>query len=213
MKSAVYQRHQRRQDGPGASPQRQRASRALGVCYDDFMKIAIVGAESTGKTELSRQLAQHLHRPAQPVRLLPELLRHWCDSQGRTPRADEQHALLLAQADALEQAVTELPGSGHLIADTTPLLTAVFSDYLFGDRSLYRPAIAQQRRYDATLLTGLDLPWVADGIQRDGPQVRQPVDRLLRTALVQAGLPFCVIYGQGRQRLGNALRALRNAPA
>ena len=47
-------------------------------------------------------------------------------------------------------------------------MIAVYSDLVFGDRSLYAAAEAAQRRYDLTLLTALDLPWQADGLQRDG---------------------------------------------
>jgi len=79
---------------------------------------------------------------------------------------------------------------------------------LFGDESLYPMALAHQAQYEHTLLTGLDLPWVADGLQRDGPHVRGPVDGLLRQALARSGIPYRVVYGQGHVRLDNALLAL-----
>ncbi|HVR52186.1 MAG TPA: ATPase, partial [Pseudorhodoferax sp.] len=81
------------------------------------------------------------------------------------------------------------------------------------DRSLYALAIDHQRRYALTLLMGLDLPWVADGIQRDGPHVQAPVDALVRAALERAGLPYQVVYGRGPARLAQAERALRQLPA
>jgi hypothetical protein len=87
-------------------------------------------------------------------------------------------------------------------------MTAVYSDMLFNDKSLYPMALAHQALFDTTLITGLDLPWVADGLQRDGPHVRGPVDTLIRQALEQAGIPYQVVYGQGQQRLNNALLAL-----
>jgi len=59
------------------------------------------------------------------------------------------------------------------------------------------------------LLTGLDLPWRPDGLQRDGAQVRAPVDALIRAALGSAGLPFAVVYGQGEARMAQALAAVR----
>ncbi len=62
-----------------------------------------------------------------------------------------------------------------------------------------------------TLLTALDIPWQADAHQRDGAHVREPVDRLLRTALAGASLPFSVVCGTGPLRLANALAAVRAA--
>ena len=62
--------------------------------------------------------------------------------------------------------------------------------------------------FDLTLVTGLDLPWVADGLQRDGPHVRAPIDAMVRQSLMQAQVNFHVVYGQGLARLNNALLAM-----
>lgn len=173
--------------------------------------IALLGAESSGKTALSQALAQSLAQRGLAVELVPELLRQWCINAGRTPRADEQDGIARAHADAIAAAGACAPDL--LIADTTPLMVAVYSDLLFQDRSLYPFALAHQRGYALTLLMGLDLPWVADGLQRDGPHVQVPVDALVRAALEGAGLPYQVVYGRGPARLAHAERALRQLPA
>jgi nicotinamide riboside kinase len=79
--------------------------------------------------------------------------------------------------------------------------------HVFGDESLRPFAVAQHRRVDLTLLTALDLPWVADGHQRDGPHVRMPVDATLHQWLTQASLPFVRVSGLGTARLDCAARA------
>lgn len=165
------------------------------------MKIAIVGAESTGKSSLAQQLTHHFSVQGQQVRLVAEVLREWCMQRQRTPRADEQMAIAAEQA----RRVHDVPDAHVVIADTTPLMVAVYSDMLFADRSLYDFALAHQRGYDLTLLTALDLPWVADGLQRDGPHVREPVDALVRAALQHAGIAFATVSGSGAQRCANAL--------
>jgi nicotinamide riboside kinase len=167
------------------------------------LRIAIVGAESTGKSWLSMALQQTLTQRGQSVQIVAEVLRSWCELEGRTPLAHEQPAIALAQARA-----SDMAQAPWVICDTTPLMTAVYSHLLFGDQSLYPMALAHQALYDSTLVTGLDLPWVADGLQRDGPQARGPVDTLLRQALERAGIAYRVVYGQGPQRLNNALLAL-----
>ena len=170
---------------------------------NSLTRIALLGAESTGKTQLSKALAQALRARGQVVHLVSEYLRTWCDSQGRTPEPHEQAQIAQQQADAVLQ-----HASGTVIADTTPMMTAVYSHKLFNDASLYAMAAAHQRLYDMTLVTGLDLPWVADGLQRDGPQVREPVDAMVRAALHSADVAYKVVYGQGEERLNNALLAL-----
>ena len=171
------------------------------------LRTAIVGAESTGKTWLTQSLVNVLQARGHEVQAVDEVLRSWCERTGRTPLAHEQKAIACQQADAALEVTQHAPAS-WLVTDTTPLMTAVYSHFLFDDQSLYPMALAHQALYDITLVTGLDLPWVADGLQRDGPQVRGPVDTLVRQALQGAGLAYRVVYGHGPQRLNNALLAL-----
>ncbi|RZL95188.1 MAG: ATPase [Variovorax sp.] len=166
--------------------------------------IAVLGAESTGKTELARALAARLQRRGVATTLVGEYLREWCEREGRTPRPDEQPAIAAEQTRRIAVAAS----SGVVVADTTALMTAVYSDMLFADRSLHADALAAQRGYAITLLTALDLPWVADGLQRDGPHVREPVDARVRAALVEGGMAFSVVHGAGEQRLASAWNAI-----
>ena len=168
------------------------------------LKIAVLGAECTGKSSLVAALQAHWQARGAKVLVAPEVLRQWCDQQGRTPLAHEQEAIAQAQAELTEH------GSDvdYLIADTSPLMTAIYSDVLFQDPSLYPFALSHQRIYQHTLVAGLDLPWQADGIQRDGPAMREQIDARLREVLQREGLAFSMVYGQGPQRLAGALAVL-----
>lgn len=165
--------------------------------------IALVGAESTGKTVLAQALAERLQARGIAATLVPEYLREWCEREGRTPRPDEQQAIADEQTRRIEAAAAR----GVVVADTTALMTAVYSELLFADTSLYPGALTAQRRCAITLLTALDLPWVADAL-RDGDHAREPTDRLLRAALTGAGLPFAVVHGSGGDRLASAWNAI-----
>ena len=92
-------------------------------------------------------------------------------------------------------------------------MIAVYSEIVFGDTSLYAGALAAHRRADLTLLMTLGVPWHDDGLQRDGPQVRAPVDALIRASLDGAGIAFTTIDGLGPARLAAALRAIDRARA
>ncbi|MBN8489502.1 MAG: ATP-binding protein, partial [Burkholderiales bacterium] len=136
--------------------------------------LAIVGAESTGKSTLAAALARRLvEDTGLACTHVPEVLREWCDREGRTPRQDEQHGIAAEQARRLAEACAT---HAVVVADTTPLMTAVYHRQVFGDDTLDTAAQAWQKHCALTLLTALDLPWQADGLQRDGPQVRGPVD-------------------------------------
>ena len=133
------------------------------------MKIAILGAECTGKTQLAQALSEQLRR------------------------------------------VQAQPTAPLLLCDTTPLMTAIYSELLLGDASLYPQALQAQRSFDITLVTALDLPWVGDGIQRDGPDVRNRVDGHLRAVLQRHGIGYSMVYGTGEARAQCALQAIHYA--
>ena len=168
--------------------------------------IAVVGAESTGKTALCHELAGHLAATTgRRCTWVPEALRDWCQAQGRTPLQHEQAAIADAQTARIDAAAGE---HDVVVADTTAVMTAVYSQIVFGDAELGPAAALAHRRCQVTLLTAIDLPWVADGLQRDGPQVQEPVDAALRHLLQQHGIGFSLVHGHGPQRLRSALTAL-----
>jgi nicotinamide riboside kinase len=175
------------------------------------LRIAIVGAESTGKSTLALALARRLGEDfGLQAACVPELLRAWCDAHGRTPTAPEQWEIARGQQAAIEAAAR---GAEVVVCDTTPLMTAVYSRMIFDDGGLDELARAAHATIGFTLLTALDLPWIADGLMRDGPHVREPVDRLVRARLVGWGVPWAPVAGTGEARVASALDALRPALA
>jgi len=168
------------------------------------MKIAILGAECSGKTTLAKRLAAELTRQGFSACFVAEALREWCDRNQRTPKANEQTDIAKLQIQRIQDA----PAVDYLIADTTALITAIYSEIIFNDPSLYPLALENQQSFDLTLVMGLDLLWVADGIQRDGVAIQSEFDAKLRLVLQRQGIGFSVIYGSGDERFNNAMTAV-----
>jgi len=175
--------------------------------------IALLGAESTGKTTLARELERILRARGLNAAMVPEALRLFCDAMGRTPRPHEQAGIAQEQTRLIDAARR----AHHIVlADTTALMPAVYSDFLFDDKRLYAQAEADHAQVSMTLLTSLDVAWQADGLNRDGPHVREPVDALVRAALQRIGRPYAVVAGLGAARIDHALSAIEHlldAPA
>ncbi len=170
------------------------------------LRIAIVGAESTGKTTLAAALAERLAADTGlATTWVPEHLRQWCTERDRTPWPDEQAAIAREQ-----HAMIEAAAASHdvVVCDTTALMTAAYSRLLFDDRSLDGLAIELHGTMALTLVTAIDIPWVADGLMREGPHVQAPVDDIVVELLVTHGLPWARIAGAGERRLEAALDAL-----
>jgi nicotinamide riboside kinase len=173
--------------------------------------VGLLGAESTGKTTLAQGLLGQLAVDGHRVALVSEYLREFCDRHGRTPRRDEQPHIAAEQTRRIAAAART---HDLVIADTTALMTAVYSDIVFGDSGLYASAeTAHRDGVGLTLLTALDLPWQADGLQRDGPHVREPVDARVRAALARAQADYSIVFGQGAARLQAALASVQRALA
>lgn len=169
------------------------------------LTIAVLGAESTGKTTLCHELQRRLAARGLRVAVAPEQLRAWCERAGRLPHPGECEAIAHAQERAVNEAALT---HDVVIADTTALMVAIYSGRLLPDDPLYLFALERLRGYGLTLLAGLDLPWTPDGLQRSAAHPREPVDALVRQALQAAGADWRVIYGQGEARTANALEAV-----
>ena len=173
--------------------------------------VALLGGESSGKSTLAAALERDLteKHSLRAVRV-PEHLRAWCEARGRAPHAHEQAAIADEQTRLIDSA-RQMPGVDLVIADTTALMVAAYSELYFKHSALLAPSLAAQRSCDLTLLMGLDLPWTPDGLFRDSPAVREATDNLLRRELQGAGIAFQTVYGQGEARLQQALRAVGTA--
>ncbi|QCB44846.1 ATPase [Hydrogenophaga sp. PAMC20947] len=173
--------------------------------------IALLGGESTGKSTLAADLKTALTKKGIATALVTENLRTWCATQGRAPSQSDQARLAGEQGHQVDAAVRSEPPVQVVIADTTPLMIAAYSELYFQDTSLYPAALAWQRHADLHLLMGLDVPWVPDGLFRDGPALRERTDEVLRHQLQTADLPFHTVYGLGPARLQAALRIVEQA--
>lgn len=168
-------------------------------------RIGLIGGEGSGKTTLAVALAGCL-----PACVVDESLRAFVDREGRTPRLDEQDALMRAQAAREDEAAAACPHD-WLVADPAPLMTAVYSLLYFGDDALVEPAVRQAHGYALVVWCRPDIPWAPDGRQRDGPGHRDAADaiigRLVREELAPRGIRVVDAGGDVEHRVAAVRRA------
>jgi len=159
-------------------------------------RVAILGAESTGKSTLAPALAARYG-----TLWVPEYLREFVDTQQRVPHEDDQFDIARTQL-AREDAMAALPAAQRwLFCDTTPLMTAVYSRIYWGRVPPELLALEAAHDYAVTLVAGLDLPWMPDGLQRESEAVRKQVHECLLAVLRERGIPFTLLAGDLPQRL------------
>lgn len=157
-------------------------------------KIAILGAESSGKSALAEMLAKRY----QTV-WVPEYLREFVDTQARVPNEQEQTGI--AQEQLRREAVMLTQANQYLFCDTSPLMTWIYSDHYFRFADEALTALADEHDYDFTLVTAPDFPWTPDGLQRESPAVRQRIHERLLSELEARDIPHLLIEGSPEQRL------------
>ncbi len=171
-------------------------------------RVSIVGAESTGKTTLARDLATHYH-----TSWVPEYAREYCEGlQGKgmdlwTYRWRGREFLEIArrQQDTENRAARE---ANHLlICDTDVLATGIWHERYMANRSAEVETLAESNRHDLYLLTDCDLPFVQDGM-RDGETIRGWMTERFEHVLAERQLPWIKISGFGAQRKEMAVQAI-----
>ena len=162
------------------------------------IRVAILGAESTGKSTLAAALAQRHH-----TLWVPEYLREFVETEQRVPFEDDQWRIArvqMAREDAAAAAAaTAAPR--FLFCDTTPFMTALYSGVYWGRVDPALAALDLRHDYAVTLVAAPDLPWVADGLQRESAAVRQHVHQALLVRLERRAIAYTLLTGSLELRL------------
>jgi len=163
-------------------------------------RVCIFGPESTGKSTLAKSLAAHFR-----TAFVPEYARTFLEAVAREPR--EEDLLPIARAQIASEDALARNARAVLFCDTDALTTTIWSEAFFGRVDPALAALASQRRYDLTLLTDVDVPWVADPVRYLPDERRSFFDRC-RTALQRAGRAHVVLSGSFEERERAAIAAV-----
>ncbi|KQQ96795.1 AAA family ATPase [Massilia sp. Leaf139] len=165
-------------------------------------RIAVLGAESSGKSTLCGALARRYDTV-----WVPEYLREFVDTQGRVPYEHDQFGI--ARTQRAREDAAALEANGLLFCDTTPLMTALYSRVYWGRVDAALAQLAATHDYALTLVTAPDTPWIPDGLMRESEEVRQQVFAMLVRELDARGIRFVLVDGDLPHRLRQVEAALK----
>jgi len=160
-------------------------------------RVAVVGAECSGKTTLARALAEAFQTVC-----VPEYAREYLQGRGQ-PCTPADLRLIAARQAALEDELAR-QANRVLICDTNLLTTQLWHEHYFGDCPADLRDLARQRTADLTLLCDAAVPWAADGL-RDAPQSRAWFQQQFEAELTAQGRPYVMFSGSGEQRRAAAI--------
>lgn len=160
--------------------------------------IVITGPESSGKSELSQSLAQHLNCP-----WVSEYARWYLEHLYREYKASDLLAISLGQQNSYYQSRSHYPQK-PIIIDTWAVVMMVWNKVKYSsDQTLFETWLMREP-IDLFLLCAPDLPWQEDPL-REHPHARWELFEMYQSILKKYQLPFSIVEGQGEARLGLAL--------
>ena len=178
--------------------------------HDSVIKVAILGAESTGKTTLCRDLAEHYKSLWVPEYMRQYLQAKWNNEQATCtwddllPIAQGQIELENKLAQPLAQNIdneqSSLNSKHYLFCDTSLFELMIYANWYYGDCPSELTQAALAHHYDLVLLTDVDIPWIADDL-RDSPYDRQAIISRIKNELNYYNKPFKCIGGDRQQRV------------
>ena len=173
------------------------------------INVAILGAESTGKTTLCRDLAAHFGCPWVPEYMRTYLQAKW-DSEQLTCTWDDLLPIAQGQIkleNKLAKQAAQMSDRDYLFCDTSLFELMVYANWYYGDcpEALTQAALAHH--YDMILLTDVDIPWVADDL-RDSPHQREDISAYFASQLTLHNKTFQRIGGDREERVQQVVKLL-----
>jgi NadR type nicotinamide-nucleotide adenylyltransferase len=168
-------------------------------------KIVVIGPESTGKSTLCEQLANHYKTDWVKEYAREYLLTHGTDytfddlleiAKGQLHLEDEKSAISNQKSEIL-------------FIDTDMYVMKVWSEFVFEKCHNFILNQIVERKYDLYLLCNVDLPWVKDEL-REYPDLasREKLYHIYKDAMVNQNVPWIDISGNYEERLKKAILAI-----
>lgn len=180
-------------------------------------KVVILGPESTGKSTLCSQLADHYE-----TLWCPEYAREYLIEHGMDYSFDDLLTIAKGQLQLEEEyslaasgntTATGLPKVSNphslLFIDTDMYVMKVWCEFVFQKCHRFILDKIVERKYDLYLFCNIDLPWVKDEL-REYPDLesRRQLYHMYKDIMINQSTPWVEISGGYEERLQMAVKAV-----
>jgi NadR type nicotinamide-nucleotide adenylyltransferase len=167
-------------------------------------KVVIIGPESTGKSTLSRQLAEHFK-----TAWCPEFAREYLHKNGNNYSYDDLLTIAKGQLH-LEDSIETRASNDLYFIDTNMYVMKVWCEVAFDNCHTWILKQIVQRKYDLYLLCDVDLQWEQDEL-REYPDLafRKKLLAMYKDILINSGTPWALISGTDQERVTSAIEIIQ----
>ena len=172
-------------------------------------KIVILGPESTGKSTLCTQLAEHYNTV-----WVREYAREYLEKNGTEYTFENLYEIAMGQLAGEDEMTNEETTDNRqpttdvqpIFIDTDLYVIKVWSEFVFNKCDNRILTQISKRKYDLYLLCNTDLPWVKDNL-REYPDLvtREKLFHYYKEEMSEQHVPWVIISGNYEERLAMAI--------
>jgi NadR type nicotinamide-nucleotide adenylyltransferase len=163
------------------------------------MVVTLIGAESTGKTTLARDLAKYFDSP-----WIAEYARFYVEQIRSDYGYEDVVNIAKAQIWLWEQAISARPKL--LFMDTDLVITKYWFLEVYGRMPQWLDEQLKRMLPDLYLFCDTDLPWEFDPARENPGERRQYLSQLYLREIQKYNVEVRIVKGIGRRRFDNALK-------
>lgn len=168
-----------------------------------MLKIALIGPESTGKTELAEKLARHFHTVWEP-----ELAREYVENLDRDYTFDDVCEIARLQICIEKRYKQNNRRLKIVFFDTDLIITKVWFEYKYHTIPDFVQQRLNKKFIDFYLLLEPDLDWKPDSVREHGGDDRTYFFDWYKREIENLKTPYAIINGLNEKRFQNALKAI-----
>jgi len=172
-------------------------------------KIAIIGPESTGKSTLCEELANHYQSM-----WVPEFARRYLVEHGMNYSYEDLLTIAKGQLRLEDETVDDsqkINAKKPVFIDTDMYVMKVWCEFVFQRCHQFIIDQIVERRYDLYLLCNIDLPWTFDPLREyPSEEPRKILYRMYKDILINQSTPWVEISGDSSLRLQTAINTVQS---
>ena len=168
----------------------------------EIKKIVVIGPESTGKSTLCLQLAEHYQ-----TLWCAEYAREYLERNGKDYTYDDLLTIAKGQINLEDRTLSTVDRrQSTVFIDTDMYVMKVWCEFTFGKCHSWILNQIATRNYDLYLLCNIDLPWIKDEL-REYPDVetRNKLYHFYKDIMIKQPVSWIDISGNYEQRLQTAI--------
>jgi NadR type nicotinamide-nucleotide adenylyltransferase len=162
-------------------------------------RIVLIGAESTGKTELAERLSKHFKTV-----FVPEYAREYIEKLNSSYTYQDIECIARKQVELENENYQK--ANKVLFYDTYLIITKVWFKLVFNKIPDWINKRIEDNNIDLFLLCNNDIPWIPDPVRENGGEMRDKLFEIYKEELNQYKCNYKIVSGKGENRFHDALK-------